>query len=101
MGRFGRFAACSNFPTCKNILKDKKDKEPDEETGEVCEKDGGKMVFRKGRFGKFIACANYPKCRNTKKIINNPALDKADKIAEKEKNDHEWEQVIEDKEDKE
>jgi len=101
MGRFGRFAACSNFPACKNILKDKKDKEPDEETGEICDKDGGKMVFRKGRFGKFIACANYPKCKNTKKILKNPALEKADKVAEKEKDDHEWEQAIEDKEDKE
>jgi len=101
MGRFGRFAACSNFPTCKNILKDKKDKEPEEETGEICEKDGGKMVFRKGRFGKFIACANYPKCKNTKKIAHNPTLEKADKIAEKENNDRAWAEATQDKEDKE
>ncbi len=65
-GRFGKFTACSNFPTCKNILKE--EKAPPEPTGEKCEKCGGDMVIRHGRFGKFIACSNYPKCKNTKKI---------------------------------
>ncbi|HAU07695.1 MAG: DNA topoisomerase I [Candidatus Yanofskybacteria bacterium RIFOXYD1_FULL_44_17] len=91
MGRFGRFVACSNFPACKNILKEKKDKEPEEKTGEVCDKCSSEMVFRKGRFGKFIACSNYPKCKNTKKIMRNPALEKADKAAEKEDKDKAWE----------
>lgn len=68
MGRYGKFVACSNYPTCKNILKEKKDKEPPKETGELCEKCGGKMVLRRGRFGEFAACSNYPKCRNTKKL---------------------------------
>ena len=67
-GRFGKFIACSNFPECKNILKEEK-KEP-EKTGEKCEKCGdGEMVIRYGRFGKFIACSNYPTCKNTKKIL--------------------------------
>lgn len=66
MGRYGRFTACSNFPTCKNIIK--APKEEPEKTGETCEKCGGEMVIRSGRFGKFIACSNYPKCKNTKKI---------------------------------
>lgn len=71
MGRYGKFTACSNFPTCKNILK--KDSlnggaEP-EKTGEKCDKcEEGEMVIRTGRFGKFIACSRYPKCKNTKKI---------------------------------
>ena len=39
-----------------------------EETDEVCEKCGHKMVIRWGRFGKFMACSDYPKCKNTKKI---------------------------------
>ena len=39
-----------------------------EETDEVCEKCGGKMVIRMGRFGKFIACSNFPKCKNTKNL---------------------------------
>lgn len=69
MGRFGKFIACSNFPTCKNILKEDKEKEEPEKTGEKCDKCGvGEMVIRKGRFGKFIACSNFPKCKNTKKI---------------------------------
>lgn len=45
----------------------------EEETGEVCEKCGHKMVVKYGRFGKFIACSNYPECRNTK-----PYLEKID-----------------------
>ena len=68
MGRYGKFIACSNYPKCKNILKERKDKEPPKETGELCEKCGGKMVIRKGRFGEFAACSNYPRCKNTKKI---------------------------------
>ena len=68
MGRYGKFIACSNYPECKNILKEKKTKEPPKETGELCDKCGGKMVIRKGRFGEFAACSNYPRCRNTKKI---------------------------------
>ena len=66
-GRFGKFIACSNFPDCKNILKEEK-KEP-EKTGEKCDKCGtGDLVLRQGRFGKFIACSNYPECKNTRKI---------------------------------
>lgn len=69
MGRYGKFTACSNFPTCKNILKDNKDKAEPEKTGEICDKCGeGEMVIRTGRFGKFKACSKYPKCKNTKKI---------------------------------
>lgn len=76
MGRYGKFIACSNYPECKNILKEKKDKEPLRETGETCEKCGGKMVVRKGRFGEFAACSNYPKCRNTKKLVKEKEKEK-------------------------
>jgi len=41
---------------------------PDEETDEVCEKCGARMVIRHGRYGKFLACPNFPECRNTKPI---------------------------------
>lgn len=69
MGRYGKFTACSNFPNCKNILKDKKEGAEPEKTGEKCDKCGeGDMVIRTGRFGKFLACSKYPKCKNTKKI---------------------------------
>ncbi|MBE6037889.1 MAG: type I DNA topoisomerase [Anaerofustis stercorihominis] len=42
---------------------------PDEETDEVCEKCGRKMVIKTSRFGtKFLACPGYPECKNTKSI---------------------------------
>ena len=41
---------------------------PVEETDEVCEKCGRRMIVKNGRFGKFIACPNYPQCKNTKPL---------------------------------
>ena len=46
----------------------KRVKVPDEETDEVCELCGRKMVIKSGRFGKFLACPGYPECKNTKPI---------------------------------
>lgn len=42
----------------------------DEETDEICELCGSKMVIKHGRFGKFMACKNYPECKNTKPIVD-------------------------------
>jgi len=67
-GRFGKFIACSNFPTCKNVLKEPKEQKEIEKVGRVCPQDGGELVYRRSRFGKFIACSNFPKCRYTEKI---------------------------------
>ena len=67
-GRFGKFIACSNFPTCKNVLKEPKEQKEVEKVGRVCPQDGGELVYRRSRFGKFIACSNFPKCRYTEKI---------------------------------
>lgn len=68
-GRYGNFTACSNFPDCKNILKQNKEASPVERTGEQCDKCGeGEIVIRNGQYGKFKACSSFPKCRNTKKI---------------------------------
>jgi len=39
-----------------------------EESGEVCEKCGRPMVYKKGRFGKFLSCSGYPECKNAKPI---------------------------------
>ena len=41
-----------------------------EESDEICDKCGGKMVVRMGKFGKFLACSNYPNCKNIKNIPN-------------------------------
>ena len=43
-------------------------KVPDEETDEVCELCGRKMVIKIGRFGRFLACPGFPECKNTKPL---------------------------------
>ncbi len=49
-----------NISEMKNIL--------DEETDEVCEKCGRKMVKKLGKYGFFVACTGFPECRNSKAI---------------------------------
>jgi len=44
-------------------------KVPDEESDEICDVCGRKMVVKVGRFGKFLACPGYPECKNTKPIV--------------------------------
>lgn len=44
-------------------------KVPEEETDEVCELCGRKMVIKMGRFGKFLACPGFPECRNAKPLV--------------------------------
>ena len=55
-GRFGRFLACSNYPTCKNTMPLK--------IGVSCPKCGGDLVQRLGRrMGRvFYGCSRYPDC---------------------------------------
>ena len=72
-GRFGKFAACPNYPECKNTKPLSKDgtipeapKKP--ETDMKCEKCGSDMILRTGRFGSFYACSAYPACKFTKQI---------------------------------
>ncbi len=85
-GRFGKFAACPNYPTCRNTKPltppeaekpEEVEATPEEEVKEQpkkapviadfkCEKCGGDMVLRTGKFGSFYACARYPECRFTK-----------------------------------
>ena len=44
-------------------------KVPDEETDEICELCGRKMVVKVGRFGKFLACPGFPECKNAKPLV--------------------------------
>ena len=69
-GRYGKFAACPNYPACRNTkpLTDEKEQKPLEKTGEKCELCGADMVIRPGRYGNFYACSRYPECKNTKQI---------------------------------
>lgn len=52
-----------------------------EETGQVCEKCGAKMIVKWGRFGKFLSCERYPECKNAKPLNGGPVFD--EKIGEK------------------
>lgn len=71
-GKFGKFAACPNFPKCRNTkpLENKEqstapEKEPKKEiiADFKCEKCGSDMVLRQSRYGSFYACSKYPECK--------------------------------------
>jgi DNA topoisomerase-1 len=58
-------------PFFKNLQQKEKDvKKSDfhEETKEMCEKCGRKMVIKFSKFGKFLACPGFPDCKNAKPI---------------------------------
>ena len=56
-GRFGRFLACSDYPTCKTT-------KPITIKGVVCPDCGSGLAERKSRFGKnFYGCTGYPNCK--------------------------------------
>ena len=86
-GRFGKFAACPNYPQCRSTKplvkvneeelaeeaqeekKEEKQKPAQKKTVVAdfkCEKCGSDMVLRTGRYGSFYACVNYPTCKTTK-----------------------------------
>ncbi len=57
-GRFGKFLACPNYPSCKNTKP-----LPEDEVTQPCPKCGSKLVKRISKKGKkFYGCSNYPKC---------------------------------------
>ena len=58
--RYGEFVACSNYPTCKYIKQEEKEK-PKEIM--PCPKCNGTIIEKKTKKGKiFYGCNNYPKC---------------------------------------
>ncbi len=67
-GRFGKFAACPNYPACRNTkpLNPTKEEAKPEVAEFKCEKCGGDMILKKGPYGDFYACANYPECKFAK-----------------------------------
>lgn len=72
-GKFGKFAACPNYPKCKNTKPLVKPEEKPETKPQIadfkCEKCGADMVLRTGRFGSFYACSRYPECKFTKQKV--------------------------------
>ncbi len=81
-GRYGKFLACSNYPTCKNV-RNINDENEDEVVDEVCPECGNKLVIKNGKFGKFLACSNYPECAFKKNLGENNAIVETDEICEK------------------
>ena len=53
----------------EEALKGTRLKVPEEETEELCELCGRKMVIKDGRFGKFLACPGWPECKSTKPLV--------------------------------
>ena len=72
-GRFGKFAACPNYPQCRSTKplvsseqSVEKDKKPQIIADFKCELCGADMVQRSGRYGSFFACSRFPECSFTK-----------------------------------
>ena len=53
----------------EKALEGERIKIPAEETDEICEVCGRKMVVKSGRFGRFLACPGYPECTFTKPLV--------------------------------
>lgn len=57
-GRFGKFLACPNYPSCKNILS------MDNEVVGTCPICGKDVLKKHSKAGKvFYGCTGYPKCK--------------------------------------
>ena len=82
-GRFGKFAACPNYPTCRNtkpLTANGEEKTPDDAKKEPvltdmkCEQCGAPMILRSGRYGSFYACSRYPECKFTKPRVRDTGV---------------------------
>lgn len=60
-GKFGKFIACSNYPSCKNTLNISDDVIPDD-IG-PCPTCGSALQIKRSKKGdKFYGCSNWPEC---------------------------------------
>jgi len=55
VGKYGPFIACSGYPECKYVHREK--------ASFKCPKDKGEIVKRTWRGGTMWGCSNYPKCK--------------------------------------
>ena len=59
-GKYGKFVACSDYPTCKYV---KKEEKAIVEVG-TCPECGNKIIEKRTKKGKiFYGCSNYPTCK--------------------------------------
>ncbi|MDD2409245.1 MAG: topoisomerase DNA-binding C4 zinc finger domain-containing protein, partial [Bacilli bacterium] len=75
-GRYGVFTACSNYPTCKYIKKEEKEKIIVCKCPE-CDYDIIQKPTRKGKL--FYGCSNYPSCKFA--LWDKPTGDKCPKCS--------------------
>ena len=59
----------ANLEKAEHDLEGVRLKVPAEESDEVCDVCGRKMVIKSGRFGRFLACPGYPECTFTKPLV--------------------------------
>lgn len=70
IGRYGKYLACPNYPSCSNI-------KPYTETGEpevsetACDTCGTLMEYRQGPYGRYLKC---PKCGKNKAIVTDTGV---------------------------
>ncbi len=58
-----------SLENAEKALEGERIKIPAEESNEICEVCGRKMVVKTGRFGRFLACSGYPECTFTKPLV--------------------------------
>ena len=58
-----------SLENAEKALEGERIKVPDEESDEICDVCGKRMVIKSGRFGRFLACPGYPECTFTKPLV--------------------------------
>ena len=84
-GRYGKFIACTNFPTCRYTRQlNSEVREKPEPTGKICPKCGGELLKRRSRYGTyFLGCSNFPDCRHMETLEGEPISLKSTRTAKK------------------
>lgn len=66
IGKYGKYLACPNYPTCKNIKSYQTETGEEEKSEITCEKCKTFMVYRQGPYGRYLKC---PECGENKAIV--------------------------------
>lgn len=66
IGKYGKYLACPNYPTCKNIKSYQTETGEEEKSEILCEKCKTFMVYRQGPYGRYLKC---PECGENKAIV--------------------------------
>ncbi len=78
-GKNGSFVGCSNYPSCRYVKKEPKEKPV--ETGELCPRCGKPLVERTDKKGnKFVACSGFPTCKYIKDNETNANVNKEETV---------------------